>query len=321
MLPTMDSSLSVKRALRRGLLLLSRQKKWGTTLALLSAVLLLTQMLVMFYLGVVSVDTLLSSQAGVRLEVISNAQDQDIQTFFAAAQSESTVSHVAYITKADALEQQRVRDPDLVSFLEQYKLENPFPDSFTVTLKSLDSYDSFRTFIEQDRWRTVINPSFLTAVTDQEHQIRQLLQVTNAMRSVSALFVFAACAVLLFLVLELISRSVRAHEDELFVETMLGASPVSVLLPFMAEMTVLLTGAMVIATLLMFALISGLPLFIPSIALEPAFRAFANAMTPLLLFTFPWIFIVELCLLPVIAYIGTFLGAGRKVLSPVAFFG
>lgn len=315
-----DSSVGIKRGLRRGLLLLKRERTWGTTLTLLSAVLILLQLFTVMLLGVYGVNRLLSSQAGLRLEVLPTATNEDIQTFFAAAHAEPTIATVAFITKEQAYDNQRKNDPDLVSFLDQYKLNNPFPDTFVVTLKSLGSYDSFRSFIERDQWKSVINPAFLSTVSEQERQVRALLSITDAIRSVTFIFLFMAVAVLLFVVLELVSRTVRSHGDELFLENTLGASPMSVLLPFIAEITILLVAALVIATLLVIGLILLLPLLMPALSTEVPFRAFSAEMQPLLLFTFPWVLLLELCLMPAVAYIGTFLGAGRKLLSPVAFF-
>jgi cell division protein FtsX len=317
---SVDSSVGIRRGMRRGLLLLRRERTWGTTLTLLSVVLVLVQLLTVMLLGVYGVNQLLSSQAGLRLEAQPNAADRDVQNFFAALHADADVQTVSFVTKEQAYADQRKRDPDLVAFLDQYKLDNPFPDTFVVTLKSLDSYESFRQFVEQDQWKSVINPAFLSTVTDQERQVRDLLSVTNAIRSVTFVFIFIAFAVVLFVVLELVSRTVRAHGNELFLETMLGASPMSVLLPFIAEMTILLLASTVIATLLVAGLIIVLPFLMPALAMDTPFHAFSTAMQPILLFTAPWILLLELCVMPAIAYVGTFLGAGRKLLSPVAFF-
>lgn len=302
------------------MLLLKREGTWGSTLTLLTAVLVLVQLLVVFLLGVYGVNRLLSSQASLRLEVLPTAQDADIQDFFAAVHADESVSHVAFLTKDEAYAIERRRDPDLVAFLDQYKLDNPFPDTFVVTLASLDSYDVFRQFVEQGRWKSVINPSFLSSVTDQERQVRELLSVTEAIRSVTYVFIFVAFSILLFVVLELVGRTVRAHDQELFLETMLGASSMSMLLPFIAEMTLLLLGATLIAAVVVVGCIIALPLLMPSLAAEATFQTFAHEMRPLLLTVFPWMLVLELFLMPAIAYVGAFLGSGRKIVSPVAFF-
>lgn len=316
----MDSSIGIKRGLRRGLLLLKRERTWGTTLTLLSAVLILMQLFMVLLLGVYGVNRLLSAQAGLRLEVLPTASSQDVQTFFAAVHAYPDVASVSLVTKEQAYNDQRTLDPDLVSFLEQYKLSNPFPDTFVVTLTSLDAYDSFRQFVEQSQWKNVINPAFLSTVTDQERQVHDLLSVTDAIRSITFVFIFIAFAVLLFVVLELVSRTVRAHGEELFLENTLGASPLSVLLPFIAEITILLWAGLIIATAIVGALMALLPLLMPALAAEAPFRTFSAEMVSLLLSTVPWILVFEICVMPAIAYIGTFLGAGRKLLSPVAFF-
>jgi cell division protein FtsX len=302
------------------MLLLKREGTWGSTLTLFTAVLVLVQLLVVFLLGVHGVNRLLSSQASLRLEVLPTAQDADIQDFFAAVHADESVSKVEFLTKDEAYAIERTRDPDLVAFLDQYKLDNPFSDTFVVTLASLDSYDAFRQFVEQGRWKSVINPSFLSSVTDQERQVRELLSVTEAIRSVTFVFIFVAFSIVLFVVLELVGRAVRAHDEELFLETMLGASPMSMLLPFIGEMTLLLLGGTLIATVVVVGCIIALPLLMPSLVSEVPFHTFASEMKPLLLRVFPWILVLELFLMPAIAYVGAFLGSGRKIVSPVAFF-
>ena len=314
----MASSTSVRRGLFRGILLLRREKTWGSTLTLLTLVLM--QMLVVFSLGVQGVNQLLSSQTSVRLEAIAGARAADVQDFFAAVYANKDVSNVQFITKEQAYNEERKRDPDLVAFLDQYKLDNPFPDTFVVTLASLDLYDDFRQFVEQDRWKAIINPSFLSSVTGQEQEVRTLISVTQAIRSVSFVFIGVALAILLFVVLELVGRTVRAHNRELFLETMLGAPSLSILLPFIGEMTILLLSATVLATAIVIGALFLLPLLMPALAAEAPFHIFAGVMQSMLLTMFPWIVLGELLLMPVIAYIGAFLGAGKKVVSPVAFF-
>lgn len=310
---------TLKAGIRRGLQLLRREGKWGTTLTLLTAVMFLVQLLLFGVLSVYAVSGLLSSRAGLRIEVLSTATNQDIQSFFASVHARPEVASATYVTKDQAYQQERALDPDLVNFLDQYKLENPFPDTFVVTLTSLDRYSTFRQFLESSQWKSVISPSFLSQTTDQEQQIEALLQVADAIRSVTFLFLFVACMVVLFLIFELVSRSVRGRGNELFLESMLGASALSVLLPIMTEMAVLLLCATVLATLLVLAFATAVPFFMPALAGEAPFRAFAIEMQPLLLGVFPWIVLLELCLMPAIAYVGTFLGAGKKILSPIEF--
>jgi cell division protein FtsX len=312
-------SPSLRRAVNAGLLLLRRDNSWGTTLTLLTAILFLVQLLVIAVLGVSAVNGLLSSRAALRLEVLSTAGTQDVQNFFATVRSRPEVAAVAYVTKQQAYDEQRKTDPDLVAFLDQYKLDNPFPDTFVVTLSSLSLYGSFRQFLEQPQWKTIINPSFLSQTTDQERQVESLLQISTAIRSVTFFFLFVAFVVLLFLVLEMVSRTVQERGRELFLESVLGASALSMLLPIMAGMAILLITAVILATVLALVFALALPFFIPSLAAEAPFSAFSSEIQPLLLTVFPWIVLLELCVMPLLAYVGAFIGAGRKIESPLAF--
>ena len=277
-------------------------------MTLLTFLFLLLQMLSVSFLGVQGMMRQLVASAGLRLEVLESAQEADIQTFYATARALPYIEGIAYIPRAQALEQERSRDSDLVAFLEQYKLENPFPDTFAVTLRSLDDYALFRAFIEEDRWHTVINPSFLSAVTDQEQDVRRMLQTAQLLKSVIFLFVMVAVVILLVAVVELVSQSIARSRDEITLEHLLGAQPLSVLLPLMSRTTVWLCIALVLGSCFTLLLIAALPFLVPAMA-AAALPELLEVLWPQLRSIFPVVVLLELLLVPVIAAAGTVLGS------------
>lgn len=320
MLLAQDTTMFLKRGLRRALHQISRDRSWGTTLTLLTALMVLMQLLVVFLLGANGVNSLLVSRSAIQLEVLEAAQDQDVQELYAALRAQPFTEGVEYIPREKAYELQKTRDPELVSFLEEYGLANPFPDTFSVTLHDLADYDVFAAFVQQERWRTVVNPSYVSSVTRQESEVRSLLEVTGGLRTLTSLFLFLALLTLCFVMVEWAARATMRREDELTLENLLGAPSHAVLLPFAAEMSILLLCALALGTALVLMVIAALPLLMPALALEAAFVQLRSEVMPTLYASLPFLVLLEIILLPLLAFGGTLLGVKKKVLWPATLF-
>lgn len=311
---------SMQRGLKRGLQQIGRDRSWGATLMLFTSLMVLVQLFLVFLLGVHGTGRLLTSRAGIQLEVLSGAQETDIQELYATLNDHPSVQNVTYIPKEQAYEREKARDPELVAFLEEYDLDNPFPDTFAVTLASLNSYDAFIQEIQKEEWRNVVNPSFLSSASDRESEIRTLLEVTGGMRTLSIVFVVIAFVLLFCMILEWVTRNTANRGHELLLEHLLGASPISVLLPFAAEVGLLLIAGTVIGTATVVALIALLPVFMPAIALESAFRQLQSEMIPLLSTYLPLFLLIELIAMPILAFIGTYIGAKKYLPTSFVLF-
>ncbi len=313
MLLSADSTLFLKRGLKRGIVQLSRDRSWGMTLALLTALMVLVQLLLVFLLGVQGVNNVLSSRGAIQLEVLGSATDQSVQELYAALRNQPFVADVEYITREQAFERQKLADPELIAFIEEYNLENPFPDTFSVTLSALGDYDAFSTFVQQDRWRSVVNPSFLSSVTAQEREVRSLLSITGAVRTLTSLFLFISFLVVGFVIVEWAARTMSHRSDEVMLEHLLGAPPHAVVLPFAAEVMILLAASLIIGSALVLAAVTALPVILPGLLVEDAFRILRSEIMPLIMSLFPLLALLELLLLPALAFAGTVLGARKQL--------
>lgn len=233
---------------------------------LLAGVLTLLQILAVSVLGAQAVHGMLLSRSALYLEVLPGATDQDIQEFYAALRALPAVQDVEFVPSEKAYELERERTPDLVAFLEQYDVKNPFPDSFSVTLDSLSEYDSFSSFVGNAQWSSVVDPSFLSSVTDQERDVRQLAGAASAVRALLVMLTGVGCLLLFFLLSEIVARKARRHEGELLLESLLGGKPSDALVPVVAELSALSLAALVVGTCLAFLLLFLASLAVPLIS-------------------------------------------------------
>lgn len=302
-----------KRGIRRGLCTVWREREWTTAFGALAGVFMLFQLLVFVLLGAQSVQHVLKTNTELRLEVLAEAEEQQIQEFYSRLTQLEAVENADYITKESAYAQMRESDPDLIAFLEEFQMDNPFPETIALTLSSLDEYDSFKSFIEQPQWAMVVDPTFLSEATEQEAHVRQLLRITSISSALAAGFLIVTGAVLLFITTELVRRRVLSRTEEIFVEHMAGAHTFGILIPFATEATILLLLAIFGSVILLIILAFALPYVLPSLGADASIAGFLDQVIPLFASALPSILAVEIIVLPFIGWFGAWLGVIPKI--------
>lgn len=309
----MSTSLVIRRGIGRGFHTLRRERKWSGALGALFGVFVLLQLLVLVWLGLQGAQTLLRSRTDLRLEIRADASDEAIQDFYSALQELPFIERAVFITKEQAYDQTRKTNPDLITFLEEFNFTNPFTDVIGVTLVSLDDYESFSSFIERPQWQEVVDPTFLSTITDQERNIEQMIRLTDAGRSLTMVIMAVTVLSLVFITMELIRSRALARSDEVLVEKLSGASTFAILIPFVTEAIFLFFCALLLSTLAMTALAFVLPMVLPALQAGGAFWSLQQSMIPTLRTLLPLILGGELLVLPFVAFAGAWLGIRPQV--------
>lgn len=308
--------MTFRRGISRGLLTIKRERQWSTALGALFGVLLLVQLLALMLLGLQGIESLLRHRTDLRLEIREEAPDQSIREFYSALTAEPYVEDASLITKEKAYEEMRKTDPQLIAFLEEFKLQNPFNDTISVNLNNLDDYGKFSSFIEDRRWKDVVNPAFLSQVSGQEKQVYALISVTQTAGALMGLILAVTAGALVFIVTELTRRRALARSDEVLVERLVGATPMSILLPFATEATALFLISIATSAMVLIVLLAILPYIVPGIAQGGPLSGLREQVVPLLSTMFPLILLCEVLASPVIATAGAWLGIRPQVESP-----
>ena len=306
----------IQRGIVRGVTTLLRERQWLTALGALLGVFILVQLLVLVLTGLEGVQSVLRNRTDLRLEIHASAGDADIQEFFSALTELPFVRETVYITKEKAYQETRMSDPELIAFLEEFHIVNPFNDTIGVTLTSLEDYDQFSSFVQKERWKAVVNPTFLSQITDQEKQVFALLAVTRAGRSLTVLILLIACVSLVFITTELIRRRALNRADEVLIERLVGASTLSIAVPFVTEAVLLLLTAVAVSALLLAGFIVALPTLVPALGSQGALGPLQSEIAPLLSSMVPMFVLGEILLIPVMAMCGAWLGIRPQIHTP-----
>lgn len=309
--------VTMRRGVRRGLQNIIREPGWGTALGSLVGVLVLAQMLVLLVFSVHAGLELLRQSTDLRLEILSTATDVQIQDLIQSVRRLPYVDDVIYITREQALERQRKRDPDLVTFLTTFGIDNPFPETLGVRLKELSQYASFVEFLRRPVYARVVDPSFLSKTTDQEQQVVRLTEAVAA-SEIALLFVVGLLViVVLFIVVELVRRRAGAKREELFVEQLVGANRLTILLPFCTEILVLLLAALALSAAFAAAGVAVFPSILPSFGTGGMFASWFQVTQQTLLAALPWLLSLELILTVCVGILGTLIALMPRIALPI----
>lgn len=310
------TSTLVRNGWRQAVASLKHGRGWSGTLAAFSVTLLLLQCLLLFAFSMRGLNAILLDRAGLHLEVLPSARDQEIQELYAVLKDHPSVQHVDYVPKEKAYEQEKLADPELVYFLEQYKLSNPFPDSFLVTLRGADDYAALLLTVQQEKYRTVLDPSSLTSVSDQEKDLQGVLQMTQAFQAFAFAFAVLAWLILCAMMAEYVGRALRARRDEFTLQNALGAAHVSLVSLLASEITALLILSFAVASVLTVAIVALAPIALASVSTNDIFLQLQTAIQPFLFTAIPATFLIELVLLPLCAWMIASVRVRRSLSRP-----
>ena len=299
------SSLSLRRGLRQGLQNIVRESGWASALASLTGMMLLCQFLVLAVVGLGAGIRMLGEQTDLRLEILEGATDKQIQDFIQNVQSLPYVTDTAYITREQAYERFKNKDPELIGLFSAFGVENPFPETVGVRLRRLGDYDQFVTFLKQPAFASVVNPNFLSTTTDQEREIRSVLDAISGLRLFVAGGTIVLGIVLLLVIMELLRRRALLRSDELFIEQLVGASPATILFPFFVEMLVLLLISLALSAVIGFLLALLLPWLLPMLSPTGLLGSWMQLMRSGLLRSLPVILLAKGVGIVVLAGLGT----------------
>lgn len=304
MLPSM-TRLILLRGFRRGLLNLRRSRGITVGAAALCWIVLLAQVFLVLGLSARKMHDTLATRNDFRLQLRLGATDRDVQQFLVAVRQTPSVSSVEYVTREKAMAVEMAAHPDVAALMEADVI-NPFHDVVIVTLGSPAAFEAFAAFVRHPKWSRAVDPITFASMETRKEEIQTLLRQAHAW-SYAAFLLFAAAGVALLLTtIEHVRRSAAIRMGDLFVERVSGSEEASIILPFAAEMIVLLAIALfcsvACASLLMFAFPPIIPLFTEARILAMAYG--------------PAVIVVEFAAIIVIGFTGAMLGVRRVQFSP-----
>ncbi len=302
-----NMSVILRRSVRRGANNVFRERQWLTSFGALFGVFLMLQILLVSLAGAQTMQNVLKSRTNIKLDILPQATNEQRHEFLNKVNELPIIEHAVFITKEQAYESARINDPQLVTFLEKYNMKNPFSDTVGISLRSFEDANEFSDFVQQERWKNVVNPAHLSEITEQEGQANELLSIIATGKTLATLIIIVAAVVLMLVVTELVRQRVAVREEEVFIENLVGADPATVIIPFAVEATFLLWLAASLSLILVIIILFVLPSVSPAFHGDLA-KTLSEPYIDYLKGFLPITIAIEILAAPLVAAIGAWLG-------------
>lgn len=303
-----SSSLQFQRGVHRGLRTLAREGRIFSSLLTVAALLLLLGLLLLTFLGIEMSSDVLRSNSTLRLEIERTASAEQTQDLYRALQDQPGIMKTELITKDQAYQAVRQRDPSVVSFIDAFGLQNPFPDTITVTLSSVDVYAGLLRFLQEPRWQGIVAPEFLARAASQEEQLTEVLRVTETGSQATFVILSVTAATLLLALISLLHRRILQRSADTQTQLLLGAGPGDLFVPLWTETTILLLGGLLLAAGALAGLSFALPSLLPSAGQSTFVQSVSTSLWPVLLDLGPIVLGIAIATTPVVAAFATLFG-------------
>lgn len=243
--------------------------------------------------GAYTISHNVQQHAAVHLELRSKATPQEIQDAYATLLNMPSVAHVSYLTQEQAYDREKKEHPELIAFLEEFQLSNPFPETFVVTLQSAEDIGEFIAFVRGERWQRIFDTSSLSSLAGQEEELRDLLRVSHT-GLIFAIGFFVLTVFLLICILRILLQSCsKQFSEEARTQILLGSPSLPLFFTMLARIGTVLATALIISGLgglLLLVFLSSLP--------EQA--ATLPSLARSLLFSFSGFILLEVLLSPLV---------------------
>jgi cell division transport system permease protein len=201
------------------------------------ATVLLTMLVVGVFIPIVQATTGAANDVRKRVLVdvylVRDASQADIARVRAQLLDTPNVKRVEFVSKQDAYQQQRRKDPEAFALLG----ENPLPDTFRVTPENPDDVLKIASALAPEAaggGRTPIDRS-IDEVRTRRHDTSKILQVTRFVKLMAGTLAVLLIAASIFLIANTIRLSLYARRREVEVMKLVGATDWFIRWPFVIE--------------------------------------------------------------------------------------
>lgn len=279
--------IAVRRSIARGWFVLREHRECRMDALGAAVALLLLQVLLVTLAGTWAMPAVLFARFPAHVEVIRGVSDQRVQELFASLRGLPYARDVAYLPREQVFLEERERDPSLATFLEKYDIDNPFSDTFVVTLGDHAGYAVLRSFVQGESWQGVIDAATLSQIATQEHAAAELLDVIDAAQTGTLLLVLIAAFAAAVAAVTLSVRLARSRREDARLQQLSGASQGLAAAPSRFAAGMLLLGALLLS-MLATAVLVGILSFFPASDLVRVFfsQTLLSSLTTFCAFAF-----------------------------------
>ncbi len=222
------------------------------SVVIVAACLLILGLYIMLSQNVNYMSSQLMSMYEIQVFIDRTATSNNVQQLGQRLSSLDNVSSITFISKNDTLDEVRDMFAKGSKALEGLENDNPFHDSYIVTMRDLDKMDA--------TLRDIQDLPLVERVTNNKETYDALTRITDIVRNVSFWLMVLFGVVAVFIISNTIRLTLANRELEINIMKYLGATDFFIRTPFVIESLLISAIAVIVTQLLLwqvYALFSG----------------------------------------------------------------
>lgn len=170
-----------------------------------------------------SVITNVGEKLDISVEIRQGVENYQIQTFTEVLRKNQNIKEVVYISKEDALGRFGSKYPNIISFLDHHKLDNPLPDVVRIVTRDVAENNAMIDFLEGPQFANIINQEKLMKNVEQKDRNEKILSITKSIRNISFWLIVIFAVVGLLIIFNSININIHTHSKEIQIMKLVGA--------------------------------------------------------------------------------------------------
>ncbi len=167
------------------------------------------------------------SQQGMRVIISEGLEDDQIKSMETKIRQIDGVNQVTFYSKEDALASIKERLGGNLDILEEYETDNPFPDSYFVTLTDLT--------LNSQVQEQIVQLNGVEEITAQDDTISSLATVAKGIQMATLVLLLILVIISVFIISYTIKLTVYARRKEISIMKYVGATNGFIRGPFVVE--------------------------------------------------------------------------------------
>lgn len=219
------------------------KKSSGASLAIMCATMLIFGLFFIIIQNISNAVTTIEEQQGMQVFIEKTATESQVKEIGNQIKQIDGVNVVTYVSKEDALNQTKKKLKDKQALISGWDEDNPFRESYMVTLTDLKLSDKVQ--------EEILKIDNIANIQSKDDTINGLISIANGVRVVSAVILTLLILISIFIIANTIKLTVHARRKEISIMKYVGATDGFIRWPFIVEGIIIgITAALISVVLL-----------------------------------------------------------------------
>jgi cell division transport system permease protein len=160
----------------------------------------------------------------IRAEILPDVENYTVQTVVNQLKEMPDVSDVIFISKEEALRNFGSKYPNVISFLNNNKLQNPLPDAIRIIGQDVSANNRIIGLLEDEKYSRIIDQQKLQNDTEQKSRNEKILNITQFIKRIGLWLNIVFAGVAILIIFNSININIHTHRHEINIMQLVGAN-------------------------------------------------------------------------------------------------